>query len=321
MNAPDPIRPATVSTAEADRFCTAFAQAAGTPLAGIGAHQERTLWLRWPKRLWRYSLRVAQGMEGAVETAIETVFADGRRVNLIDRKDGAEMVQALLYPEALKLDLAADALPAFLTALAEGTTLTSFAPAPMARPAVFVCTHGVHDRCCAKWGFAAYKALSRAAADRFDVWECTHLGGCRIAAGALVVHPDGRTRRKYGRITPIHAVPLLAAEAEGRPYLPCYRGASDLTPQAQAAEVAGLRALAKAGHWGVADVTPLGGPDHAPRFAVALEGAWAEVTLVQNTVADHGACTDLHAGNAPEPRTVWHASESRLMRLPPSAAT
>ncbi len=318
MTKPDPIAPATLGAADPNRFCAGYAQAAGTPLAGIGAHQERTLWLRWPKGRWRHSLRIADGMEGAVADGLEAVFAGGRRVNLIDRKDDVDdTVRALLFPENIGIDVVPKDLPDVLAAIAAGDEFGRFGPRPLETQTVFVCTHGVHDRCCAKWGFAAYKALAAAAGDRFDVWECTHLGGCRIAAGALVLP----VRRKYGRITPIHAALLLAAEAEDRPYLPCYRGASSLDPIAQVAEVAGLRALAEIGIWGTADVTILASPEDTPRFNVEVAERCAEVTLARGEVADHGACVDLHSGQAPETRTVWRATEVILRSQPSPAST
>lgn len=75
----------------------------------------------------------------------------------------------------------------------------------MRRSLVLCCTHGRHDRCCAKFGFAAYKALVAAAErrwrDRFSVWEVTHLGGCRLAA-SVMLFPE---MRKYGRLAPADA--------------------------------------------------------------------------------------------------------------------
>ncbi|MEM7491704.1 MAG: sucrase ferredoxin, partial [Pseudomonadota bacterium] len=273
--------------------------------------------IRWPKGRWRHSPRIADGMGAAVEAGIEAVFAAGRRPILIDRKDTpGDVVRAILQPEALAFDLAPAALPAFLRAVETGADLSAFGPDPTPAPTVLVCTHGVHDRCCAKFGFAAYKAMAAAAGDRFDVWESTHLGGCRVAAGAVVLP----VRRKYGRIMPIHAAPLLAAEAEGRPYLPCYRGAADLDSPAQAAEVAGLRALAASGVWGTARVTPIAAPEAAPRFHVDVADRRVDVTLTRGEVADHGACSDLQAGAAPEPRTVWHASTIAHVSRPPPMA-
>ncbi|MEM7489026.1 MAG: hypothetical protein AAF390_07860, partial [Pseudomonadota bacterium] len=87
MSAPDPIAPASLGAPDADRFCAAYAEAAGTTLAGIGAHPARMVLIRWPKGRWRHSPRIADGMGAAVEAGIEAVFAAGRRPILIDRKD------------------------------------------------------------------------------------------------------------------------------------------------------------------------------------------------------------------------------------------
>ena len=49
--------------------------------------------------------------------------------------------------------------------------------------------------------------------------------------------------RKYGRISDPDVAPLIAHETAGRPYLPCYRGSSRLTPPQQCAEIAVLEWL------------------------------------------------------------------------------
>lgn len=96
MTAPDPIAPATLSPADATSFCAAYTEAAGLPLTGLGAHQDRTLWLRWPKRLWRHSLRIADGIKEAVGTVVQAVFAASGPVNPIDRKEETETIRALI---------------------------------------------------------------------------------------------------------------------------------------------------------------------------------------------------------------------------------
>jgi len=284
------------------RFCTEHSLAAGEPLAGWGTHPARNVLIRWPKSKWRHSLRIAAGMAGETQAAIERVVAAGWRVNLIDRKGTAtDRVRVYLYPDAVAVDLAHGALPAFLDAVPRGpAALAGFAPRPAARPLVLCCTHGRHDRCCAKWGFAVYRALAREAGRRgvVDVWEATHLGGCRLAAGVLVLP----ALRKYGRLAPRDAEPLLAAEAAGRPYLPCYRGAAHLSQPAQVAEVTALKHLAEHGIRAPATVREIG-EEH---FAVAVGTARVAVQVRRDAVSSYGACADLDAAAPLAPKTVWH---------------
>lgn len=306
MTDPAPLHP------DDARFCTEHSLAAGEPLAGWGAHPARNVLIRWPKRRWRHSLRLAGGMGAALEAAIERAVAAGWRVNLIDRKGDADAgARVFVFPQAVSLDVPPDDLPEFLDALGQGGDMPGGVSAgPVTAPLVLCCTHGKHDACCAKWGFGVYKALAAEAARRgdFDVWEVTHLGGCRLSAGVLVLP----ALRKYGRLRPADAPALLAAEAQGRPYLPCYRGAAHLDPPAQAAEVAGLRHLAGIGLRGTVRVT-----EEAPdRYAVHLPGGTARLQTVPDRVRSYGACADLKAAAPLDPKTVWHAQLLSLSTTP-----
>ncbi|MCE0505903.1 sucrase ferredoxin [Roseivivax sp. GX 12232] len=290
---------------EEARFCTEHSFASGEPLAGWGAHQARNILIRWPKARWRHSLRIADGMQGEIAAAIERVFEAGWRVNLIDRKSetGAQ-IRVYLMPEALAFDLAPEALVPFLAAVPRGReALAAFAPSQAEAPLVLCCTHGKHDRCCAKWGFAVYKALAAEARRRggFDVWECTHLGGCRLSAGVLTM-PG---MRKYGRLAPRDGPALLAAEAEGRPYLPCYRGAAHLTPPEQVAEVTALKRLAPMAR-GPIEVDWIGEEGAARIYRVRAANHVVQVRCTPGEVRAYGACDDLKAAEPLDPKTIWH---------------
>lgn len=291
------------------RFCTEESLAAGEPLAGTGIHPARNILIRWPKGRWQHSTRIASGMEGAVEQAIGRVVEAGWRVNLIDRKgEPDESLRVYLYPEGVTAAVAPEALPALLDAIISGEDLTRFGMAPADRPLVLCCTHGRHDRCCAKWGFAVYRALAAEARSRggFEVWEATHLGGCRLSAGVLVLP----SLRKYGRLSPADAPALLAAEAEDRPYLPCYRGASHLEKPAQIAEVEGRRALAERGHAGSVTVT-----ETAPGvYAVAADTATAEVRLAAAEDRNPSTCARIDEAQPLEPRATWRARVTAIRR-------
>lgn len=98
-------------------------------------------------------------------------------------------------------------------------------------PLFLVCTHGKHDRCCAKHGRPLYDAV-REQVDEEWVWQSTHVGGDRFA-GNLVALPDGVY---YGRVQPAEAWPVIEAALGRRVHLPCYRGRSCHGFAAQAAE-------------------------------------------------------------------------------------
>jgi hypothetical protein len=51
-----------------------------------------------------------------------------------------------------------------------------------------VCTHGKHDKCCAKFGYPIFQELSKwitLTGVNFEVWECSHVGGDRFAANVI----------------------------------------------------------------------------------------------------------------------------------------
>jgi hypothetical protein len=58
---------------------------------------------------------------------------------------------------------------------------------------IFICTHGSHDKCCAKFGYPFYRQASSLAS---NVWQVSHIGGHRFAP-TIVTFPDGRY---YGQL-------------------------------------------------------------------------------------------------------------------------
>jgi hypothetical protein len=114
---------------------------------------------------------------------------------------------------------------------------------PLGHSLLLVCTHGKHDRCCARYGRPLYQALDEQADDGW-VWQSSHVGGDRFA-GNVVVLPEGLY---FGRVGPAEAWPVLDEYLAGRIQLEHYRGRSCYSFAEQAAELAvreatGLRGL------------------------------------------------------------------------------
>jgi hypothetical protein len=130
------------------------------------------------------------------------------------RQEGGELFHAEVgaYEELLELDL---------TGRGE----------PLRHPLLVVCTHGKHDRCCARNGRPLYQALEEQADDGW-VWQSSHLGGDRFA-GNVVVLPEGLY---FGRVGPGEAWPVLDEYLAGRIELDHYRGRSCYPFGVQAAE-------------------------------------------------------------------------------------
>ena len=109
-------------------------------------------------------------------------------------------------------------------------SLAGDATAPAARPLVLVCTHGQHDSCCGRRGYPLFDALRRR--DELDVWQCSHIGGDRFAANAVIL-PWGIY---YGPVEPRDADTLAESIAAEEIFLPAYRGRSSMSRPVQAAE-------------------------------------------------------------------------------------
>lgn len=93
-----------------------------------------------------------------------------------------------------------------------------------------VCGNGRRDRCCARFGVPAYRAL--AATEPATTWLSTHQGGHRHAGTALWL-PEGVS---YGYLAPEEAPALLAARARGSIHLRCFRGRTFHPEVVQAAD-------------------------------------------------------------------------------------
>ncbi|MBD0339081.1 MAG: sucrase ferredoxin [Thermoleophilia bacterium] len=109
-------------------------------------------------------------------------------------------------------------------------------------PLLLACTHGIRDRCCARYGQALARELGRQA-DPEWVRQASHVGGDRFA-GNLVVLPEGLY---FGRVAREDVAPVLAAYRTRRLELARYRGRSAHSFPVQAAEGHVRRATGLAG--------------------------------------------------------------------------
>jgi (2Fe-2S) ferredoxin len=132
-------------------------------------------------------------------------------------------------------------------------------------PIILVCTHGVHDACCAIRG----RPVAAALAQRWpaQVWECTHVGGDRFAPNVVVL-PDGFY---YGNLTPDSAVDTVSAHLAGAIVTENLRGMAGPPPAVQAAVIAAHT-----------EFGPLGAGDIVVRHSVHLAAA-----------GGHGSTTDV----------------------------
>lgn len=72
---------------------------------------------------------------------------------------------------------------------------------PITQQDILICTHGMRDKCCARFGQPFFREASRSAEQgnlpNTRIWKVSHIGGHRFAPTAISL-PDGRY---YGRLT------------------------------------------------------------------------------------------------------------------------
>jgi hypothetical protein len=108
-------------------------------------------------------------------------------------------------------------------------------------PILLVCTHGVHDTCCALRGRPVAASLAERWPDA--VWECSHIGGDRFAPNVVVL-PDGFY---YGNLDPDSAVAVVGQHLAGTVPASQLRGTARYSPPVQAAVAAAYERCAPLG--------------------------------------------------------------------------
>ena len=141
---------------------------------------------------------------------------------------------------------------------------------PVDQPLFLVCTHGKHDRCCARYGRPVFDALAEQLDDEW-VWQTTHVGGDRFA-GNVVCLPHGLY---YGRVEREDALTLVDEQLAGRVFLDRYRGRSCWPFAAQAAERS------------IRDETGLVGVDELRLASLHRDGAQFRVGFVDGAGRRH----------------------------------
>jgi len=283
-------------------FCSRASLAADERFAGTGVRGEAYVFLPVPKRLWR-DKEMNRAWASAEE--LETLRA-ARRAGVVTRlydTDGEDEA-ALVYTRD---GVASDQVRALLSVVARRWRLDE-----ARKPRLAICTHGTRDRCCAKWGFAAYRAareLFDAQASVFEPLQCSHLGGDRFAATGIFF-PSGDM---YAHLDDLDLAALAAAEAAGRLEPDHYRGR---VFDAQLVQV--VRAgLAKIGLLNDATAPLVLGPHAGPELEAECGGRRFHVRLDTAKVQFYGSCEDIDTGRTSTTRRTFVAAAEELGGHPP----
>src|SRR6266508_2609172 len=213
---------------ERKEFCSEESRENAEPLAATASRVDHWLLVEY-RGLWAHDVLPGSGLSDQVKAHLREQAAARPRTKLLfvrRTERGGTLFHAEVegYEDLLGLDL---------TGPGE----------PLTHPLLLVCTHGKHDRCCARYGRPLYHALTEQA-DEDWVWQSSHVGGDRFAGNAVFL-PDGLY---FGRVGPGEAWPVLDEYLAGRIHLELYRGRScysfaEQTAERAVREATGLRGI------------------------------------------------------------------------------
>lgn len=254
-------------------------------MQGAGASAKGYVLLHWPRGHWRVPRTDSAGMPAVLSEAMIAANERGLHVALVEGDDLAVSFNGVFVRTATPKEMAG-----YLGRVSKGAELEGELDK---RITILCCTDGKRDPCCARYGFATFKALrSQADPEEFRILQSTHLGGCRFAA-SLMVLPQ---RARYGRLEPRDVPDFLSCLREGKPYLPAYRGNPELDDLGQVAEHAALSHWQNAGFDGKISLTRLSGfegqNDRAEVLASANTGQ-LRIELQQSRFPVSTRCSNL----------------------------
>jgi hypothetical protein len=233
---------ATRAGAMTDAFCSEVARQEGAPLGGTASRAEAWLLVEhggpWSERAVEENdlPPAVQGWLQAQVAALKGVVGKTRPL-LIRReesraREGVACFLAVAQQDRrevyrLQVERHEDLVGLDFAALLASGELAS---ARHGEGLVLVCGNGRRDRCCARHGVPTWRLLAAVLGE--SAWLSTHQGGHRYAGTGLLL-PEGVA---YGFLAPQEAEPLLAARAEGRIHLACFRGRTFHDAPVQAAD-------------------------------------------------------------------------------------
>jgi hypothetical protein len=223
----------TPEDASSRGFCSEVSLENGEPLAGTASRVDHWLLVEY-RGLWGHDALAGSGLSDQVKDHLRAQVAARPRTKLLfvrRRQRRGHPALAVLWGSSSERggELFHGEVEAYDDLL--DLDVTASQADPLGHPLVLVCTHGKHDRCCARYGRPLYEALDEQAEAGW-VWQCSHVGGDRFA-GNVVVLPEGLY---FGRVSPADAWPVLDEYLAGRIELDHYRGRACYSFAVQAAE-------------------------------------------------------------------------------------
>jgi hypothetical protein len=221
-------------------YCSVLTRKSAEPLAGTAPYARHFVFITWPKKYWQYEALESKGgfPQGLKKWMKEQSVVNGKiSIRLISRAGlSQDKVNIYIYPEKqCYSNVIPSQIPAVLESYFRDGITADFSPTAIEREQIFICTHGRHDKCCAKFGQELadkmrYHVLRQKSA--VEVWDSSHLGGHRFAA-TMIDFPTGRA---YGHLSADDVPNYLASRKAAPVYGPAYRGSVFLSGLEQVAE-------------------------------------------------------------------------------------
>ena len=200
------------------KFCSLMTRQTGEPLAGTAPFAKHFVLITWPKKYWQYEALDSKGgfPEGLKEWMKTQSEISGKiSIRLVSSKGmNNESADIYIYPDKIHYSnvLPEEILGVLMSHfLNECNSVNSVKK--IEKDHILVCTHGRHDKCCAKFGREIAENLRNHLEDQKDsveVFDSSHLGGHRFAP-TMIDFPSGRS---YGQLT-IEEIPDYAIEEGG----------------------------------------------------------------------------------------------------------
>lgn len=267
-------------------FCSRASIAADEPFAGTGVRGQAYVFLPVPKKVWHH---YEMNLHWASQEELDAVRA-ARQAGVVTRLynppgDAGEDAALLVHARG---DPGGEGLQPLTSLFGRRWRLDL-----TGRPRLAICTHGTRDRCCAKFGFAAFQAARKlfdAGVSPFEPIETSHLGGDRFAATG-VFFPSGSM---YAHLDAADLGALCNAEAGGQLNPQLYRGGVFDPPLAQVVRAG----LARAGLLNDA-AAPIGLVANGPLDVEAsVGGRRYRVQLKMAELEFYGSCSAMAADKA-----------------------
>jgi hypothetical protein len=199
-------------------FCAAQSRAAREPMFGTVARIRSWLLLEYPSAWRRDAIRDSRLLSDSLKASLDRLQQQGR----LDRCLAIRQTHACSGPlRCFRIDSRPGSESMLRAEFADYDDVLA-APRFEAYDGLLyaVCTHGRHDKCCAKFGLPLFCAVRDTVGDR--AWQCSHVGGDRFA-GNVVVFPYGIY---YGHVLPEEVPELVRRTEAGQIWLDKYRGRS-----------------------------------------------------------------------------------------------